>query len=110
MSLAARLGQHIEFGQAAMTALGLDHEKMTGRLMGEGPTHGFAAILGNQHDAVLFRAAMLQLAPVVGGETGIAPAVGLEGGLVILKSGDEGQDRRFVAGQMCVADANGRMP
>jgi hypothetical protein len=53
---------------------------------------------------------MLQFAPVLNGEIGIAAAVGLEGSLVILQAVYEGQDRRLVLRQTCVADANGRAP
>ena len=105
-----RLRHHIKLGQTAMSALGLYHKEMTGRLMGEGPAEGLFALFRDQEDAVLFGAAMLQLAPMLDGKTGIAPAVGLERGLVVLQAGDEGQDRRFVGGQMCFADTNGRAP
>ena len=40
---------------------------------------------------------------MVDGEIGIAAAVGLEGGLIVLQAGDEGQDRRLVGGQACLA-------
>jgi hypothetical protein len=55
-------------------------------------------------------AAVLQLAPMLHGEIGVAPAVGLESGLIILQAGDEGQDRRLVTGQACFADTNDRAP
>jgi hypothetical protein len=67
-------------------------------------------MLGDQHDAVLFGAAMLQLAPMLHGEIGIAAAVGLESRLVILQGVDEAQDRRLVPRQTCIANANGRAP
>ena len=105
-----RLRHHIKLGQTAMTALRLYHKEMTGRLMREGPADRFFALFRDQEDAVLFGAAMLQLAPMFDGKTRIAPAVGLERGLVILQPRDEGQDRRLVGGQMCFADANGRAP
>jgi hypothetical protein len=53
---------------------------------------------------------MLQVAPVLDGKTGIAAAIRLEGCLVTLQSIDEGQDRRFVGGQTCFANANGPAP
>ena len=94
-----------------MAAFRLDHEKMARRVMGKGPADRLAALLRNQKDAMVLGAAMLQASPVIGGKIGIAPAVGLEGGLVILQAGDEGQDRRLVAGQACFADtANDRAP
>jgi hypothetical protein len=110
MALPARLWQHIQFGQAAMTALRLDDKEMAGRFMGESPADGFSVLFREQEDAVIFGATMLQLAPVIDGEIRIAPAVGLESGLIVLEASDEGQDRRFIGGQMCVADTNGRAP
>jgi hypothetical protein len=67
-------------------------------------------MFGDQHDAVLFSAAMLQLTPVLDSEIGIAAAVGLESGLVILQAVYEGQDRRLVLRKAGVADTNGRVP
>jgi hypothetical protein len=55
-------------------------------------------------------AAMLQLAPMLGGEIGVAAAVGLEGGLEILKAVDEAQDRGLVGRETGGPDANGRGP
>ena len=110
MALPARLWQHIQVGQAAMTALRLDNKEMARRFMGKSPADRFSILFRDQEDAVIFGATMLQLAPVVDGEIRIASAVGFEGGLIILEAGDEGQDRRFVGGQMCVADTNGRAP
>jgi len=59
---------------------------------------------------MLFGATVLQLAPMFHGKIGIAAAVGFERRFIVLKSIDEGQDRRFVGGQFCFADANGRAP
>jgi hypothetical protein len=56
---------------------------------------------------------MLQRAPMLGGEIGIAAAVGLEAGLIILQADDEGQDRRLVGGQARLSygrRANDRAP
>jgi hypothetical protein len=44
------------------------------------------------------------------GEIGIAAAVRLESGLIILQAGDEGQDRRFVGRQAGFPYTNGRAP
>ncbi len=94
-----------------MTALMLDDKEMARRVMGEGPADGFAVLLGNQENPMTFSAAMLDIAPVIGGKIGIAPAVRLESGLIVLQAGDEGQNRRLVAGQACFADtANDRAP
>ncbi len=94
-----------------MTALRLDDKEMARCVMGERPANGFALLLGDQENAMTFSAAMLDIAPVIGGKIGIAPAVGLEDGLIILQAGDEGQNRRLVAGQACFADtANDRAP
>ncbi len=108
--LAPRFRNHIKLGQEAMMTLGLDHEQLGILVMGESPSHGLFAVLGNQEDTMLFGAAMLQFAPMLHREIGIAPAVGLEVGLVILQAGDEREDRRFVGGQTCFANANGRAP
>ena len=111
MTVPACLRQNIKLGQAAMTALRLDDKKMTRRVMGKRPANGFAVLLGDQENAMTFRAAMLDIAPVIGGKIGIAPAVRLESGLIVLQAGDEGQNRRLVAGQACFADtANDRAP
>jgi hypothetical protein len=60
---------------------------------------------------MVFCAAVLDIAPVIGRKIGIAPAVRLEDGLIILKAGDEGQNRRLVTWQACFADtANDRAP
>ncbi|MFO1248550.1 MAG: hypothetical protein U1E93_10105 [Alphaproteobacteria bacterium] len=59
---------------------------------------------------MLFGAFVLDVAPMVGGEIGIAAAVGFETGLVILQADDEGQDRRLVGRQLCFAQVNGRAP
>ena len=48
---------------------------------------------------MLFGAAMLGVAPVIGDKGGIAAAVVLEAQLVILQALDEGEDGRFVVGQ-----------
>jgi hypothetical protein len=93
-----------------MAAFRLDHEKMAGRVMDEGPADRLAVLFRDQEGAMMFGAAMLQLAPVIGGKSGIAAAVGLESGFIVLQPGDEGQDRRFVGRQMCLADINGRAP
>jgi hypothetical protein len=66
--------------------------------MGEGPAHQLTPILCDQHDAMLFGATMLQVAPMFDGEIGVAAAVGLEGCLIVLQSVDEGQDGRLVGG------------
>ena len=111
MTVPACLWQNIKLGQAAVTALRLNDKKMAGRVMGEGPANGFAVLLGDQENAMTFGAAMLDIAPVIGGKIGVAPAVRLESGLIVLQAGDEGQDRRLVAGQACFADtANDRAP
>jgi hypothetical protein len=111
MTVPACAGQDIQLGQAAMTALRLNDKEMTWRVMGKGPANGFAVLLGNQENAVIFGTAMLDVAPVIGGKIGIAPAVRLENGLVILQASDEGQNRRFVGGQARFADtANDRAP
>ena len=93
-----------------MAAFRLDHEQMARRVMGKGPADRFAVLFREQEDAVMFGAAMLQLAPMIDGKGGIAAAVGLESGFIVLQPGDEGQDRRFVGRQMCFADVNGRAP
>lgn len=93
-----------------MTPLRLDHEEMPGRVMGEGPADRLAILLRDQEDPMLFGATVLQRAPMVDGEAGIAPAIGLEGGFMVLQAGDEIQDRRLVGGQTCLADTNGRAP
>jgi hypothetical protein len=67
-------------------------------------------VFRDQEDAVLLGAAMLQLAPVIGGKSGIAAAVGFESGFIILQPGDEGQDRRFVGRQTGLPDINDRAP
>jgi hypothetical protein len=108
--LAARLGNHIQLGQIAVTAFRLDHEQFGILVMGEGPAQRCSRLLGDQDDAVLFGAAMLQVAPVIGGKIGIAAAVGFERGLKILKAGDEGQDRRLVLRQPGMTNTNGRAP
>ena len=59
---------------------------------------------------MLFGMAALQLAPMLPREIGIAAAVGFERRFIVLQSVDEGQDRRFVGGQTCFADANGPAP
>jgi hypothetical protein len=53
---------------------------------------------------------MLQLAPMFGGKIGIAAAVRLERGFIVLQAVDEAQDRRFILGQPGIADTNGRAP
>jgi hypothetical protein len=78
--------------------------------MGESPAHRLTAIFGDQENAMRLGAAMLDIAPVVDGEIEVAAAVGFERGLIVLQAGDEGQDRRFVSGQMCLADLNDRAP
>jgi hypothetical protein len=81
--------------------------------MGEGPAHRFAVQFGDQHDAMLLGAAMLQVAPMLDGEIGIAATVGLERRLMVLQSDDEGQDGRLVGGQTGFTNpgrANGRAP
>lgn len=111
MTMPARVGQNIKLGQAAMPALRLDNEKMARRVMGEGPANRFAVLFRDQENAMIFGAAMLDVAPVIGGKSRIAPAVGLESGLIILQAGDEGQDRRLVGRQARFADAaNDRVP
>ncbi len=111
MTVPACLRQNIKLRQAAMTALRLDDKEMTRCVMGKRPANGFAILFGDQENAMTFSAAMLDIAPMIGGKIGIAPAVRLESGLVILQAGDEGQDRRLVAGQACFADtANDRAP
>jgi hypothetical protein len=60
-----------------------------------------------------FGAAMLQVAPMLDGKAGIAPAVRFECRLMVLQADDEGQDRRLVGGQPRLAypcGANGRAP
>jgi hypothetical protein len=62
---------------------------------------------------MLFGAAVLQVAPMFHGEIGIAAAVGLESGFIILQAIDEGQDGRLVGGQTGFSygrHANGRAP
>ena len=108
--MAPRFRQYIELGQIAMAAFRFDHEKMTRRVMGKGPAHRLSRIFRDQENTVALGGAMLQLAPMIGGEGRISPAVGLESGLIILQAVDERQNRRFVGGQTCFADANGRAP
>ena len=94
-----------------MTALRLDDKKMTRRVMGKSPADGFAVLLGDQENPVMFGTAMLDVAPVIGGKVRITPAVGLESGLIVLQAGDKGQDRRLVGRQARFANAaNDRAP
>jgi hypothetical protein len=60
--------------------------------------------------AMLLGAAMLGVAPVIGGKLRIAAAIGLERRFMVLKPVYEGQDRRLILRQAGVADANGRAP
>jgi hypothetical protein len=99
------LRHHIQLGQKSVTALRFDHKELGILVMGKGPAHRLSFVFRYQEDAMLFGATVLDGAPVIGGEVGIAPPVGLEGRLIVLQAGDEGQDRRFVAGQPCFADA-----
>jgi hypothetical protein len=110
MTVPARAGKDIQLGQAAMTALMLDDKEMTRRVMGKRPTYRLARLFGDQENAMTFSTAMLDIAPVIGGKIEIAPAVRLERRLIVLQAGDEGQNRRLVAGQPCFADANDRAP
>ena len=95
-----------------MAAFRLDHKDFRLFVMGKGPAHGFCVLLGDQHDAMAFGAAILQLAPMLHGKIGIAAAVRLEGGLVILQADDKGQDGRLVSGEarFSYEGANGRAP
>jgi hypothetical protein len=111
MTVPACLRQNIKLRQAAMTALRLDDKEMARCVMGKRPANGFAVLLGDQENAMTFSAAMLDIAPVIGGKIGIAPAVRLEDGFVILQAGNEGQNRRFVGRQARFAyAANDRAP
>ena len=90
-----------------------DHKDLGLFVMGESPTHRHAAVLGDQHHAMPFGAAMLQIAPMFDGKAGIAAAVRFERRLMILQADDEGQDCRLVGGQPRFPDlrgANGRAP
>jgi hypothetical protein len=93
-----------------MAPFWLDHKEMTWRVMGESPADRLAILFRDQEDAVVLGTAMLQLAPMLHREAGIATAIGLEGNFIVLQAGDEGQDRRFVGGQTCLADTNGPEP
>ena len=44
--------------------------------MDKGPADRLAVLFRDQEDAVMFGAAMLQFAPVIGGKSGIAAAIG----------------------------------
>src|SRR5258706_13686994 len=115
MAPAPCLGHHKKFGQTAMAAFRLDDKQMTRRVMGEGPAHWLSPrfrnkVLRDQHDAVFFGTAMLQFAPMVDGEIGIAAAVRLERRFINLQSADEREDCRFVLRQAGFSDTNGRGP
>src|SRR3954447_13207457 len=103
-TFSARFRHHIKLSQEAVMTFGFHHKHFGPVIMGKGPANWLSGMLGDQHDAVLFGAAMLQFPPMLDGEIGIAAAVGLEGGLVILKAVDKRQDRRLVLRQTGVSN------
>jgi hypothetical protein len=110
MSASASLWHHIEFLQIGVAALFFHHKEVTGDVVSEGPSHQLFALLRDQEDAVPFGIAMLQFPPMLDDIGCVAAAIRLESGLIVLQARDEGQDRRFVSGQTCLTDTNGRAP
>jgi hypothetical protein len=54
--------------------------------MRKGPAHRRTVLFRDQENAMPFGAAMLDIAPMVGGKSGVAAAVGLERRLIILQA------------------------
>jgi hypothetical protein len=104
------LGHDIELRQIAVVTLLFQHKEVTGGIMGKRPAYRLFIVLRDEEDAVPFGAAMLQFAPMLDDIACVAAAIRFKDGFIVLQAPYEGQDCRFVGGQTCWADTNGRAP